>query len=305
MAIFIMLLAAVFAATANLFMRKSIDAGGSPKAFLVLQQGVSIFMAILLNPVYNSDYTWDTPIASIGLLGGFILGLMMWLLGRALQKGPPGLTFAVLNSAMIMPAVVMFLLFGFAFGHGYTLWNAFGSSCVLIGLFWAGMGSSQYINKKQWFFACFAMFFVHICYLVLLQWRALLMKDCYEATALIPFQATTQWFLPMVFVASTIFQISIFFFSPGKRSVPNKKEVLYGVLGGMFNAGCAFSMVKATEVAASWENAMIFPIFAVTVIASCNLWGQLLYRENVNWRASFLCIGGLIVGTVQWQCIFN
>lgn len=48
---------------------------------------------------------------------------------------------------------------------------------------------------------------------------------------------------------------------------------------------------------------MIFPIFSVTIILFCNLWGQWLYKEKVNWFANACCIGGILIGTVNWSAL--
>ena len=50
---------------------------------------------------------------------------------------------------------------------------------------------------------------------------------------------------------------------------------------------------------------MIFPIFAVTIILLCNLWGQKLYKEKVNWMASGLCVVGLLIGTLDWKALLK
>ncbi len=50
---------------------------------------------------------------------------------------------------------------------------------------------------------------------------------------------------------------------------------------------------------------MLFPIFSVTLIVGCNLWGKWLYKEQVHWKANAVCIGGLLLGTVDWSSIFG
>ena len=64
-------------------------------------------------------------------------------------------------------------------------------------------------------------------------------------------------------------------------------------------------MMKATEMSTSIEHAMLFPIFSVTLILGCNFWGKWLYQEEANWRANALCIGGILLGMVDWKALLG
>ena len=303
MAIIMMLIAAGLASTANFFMRRSIDAGGSTRAYLVVQLFISFLVAIYLSPVRTGEYSASLNSIVVGLGAGVLLGGMMWSLGRSLEKGPAGLTFAFLNSATVMPAIVLAIIFGTAFGHIYTVWNGVGSALVVIGLFWAGWQTTTTASKAQWATVVVAAFVLHAALLIMLQWRALLLQPDLEHP-LLPFHldpATSQWFFPMIFLAAVVIQL-ISYLHMEKRW-PNSGEILYGVLGGLVQAGATFFLVTAPEYATPVENAMIFPIFAVTVIFLTNLWSQALYKEKVNWLANSLCIAGIAVGTIDWSAI--
>ena len=112
MAIFLVLIAAVFVSISNLAMRKSVDAGGSAKAFLVFQMIVAFLVAILVNPVRTRGKLLDQcPYCGIRDRRRSGFALMLYALGRAVEKGPPGITFSILNAATVMPGLVMALLF--------------------------------------------------------------------------------------------------------------------------------------------------------------------------------------------------
>ncbi len=306
MAIMMMLIAAGLIAAANFFMRRSIDAGGSTRAYLVVQLFISFLVAIALSPARTGHWGASMPSIILGLIAGVVLGAMMWSLGRALEHGPPGLTFASLNSATVMPAVIMAILFGVAWGHTYTWWNGIGSLLVVGGLFWAGWQIDGSADKRRWATLTIAAFVLHIVLLVILQWRALMLKAPVEESGLLPFRLydeTGQWFFPMIFAAATIMQL-ISYLHKEKRW-PGSSEVMYGVLGGITNGACTFFLVTAPEKATPWENAMIFPIYAVTIIILCNLWGQAIYKERVNWLANGVCLGGLAIGTINWSSLFG
>jgi hypothetical protein len=303
MGIQLMILAALLVAVSNYCMRKSVDAGGSSKAFLAIQLFIVFLVAILLNPVRTGNYQWSNCMAAFGLSGGLILGAMMAALGRSVEKGPPGLSFAMLSSATVMPALLMALIFGAQFGYIYTWWNGLGSLIVVVGLFWAGCETAQRSSQmKKWAFFATAAFLLHVIFLVFMQWRALFINFPGENGLFLSFDvddAISQWFMPMVFLAASFMQIVTY--ATTEKRLPKRKEVLFGVLGGIANGTGTFFMICATEISTPWEHAAIFPIFSVGIIIFCNLWGQWLYREKVNWAASALCLAGILIGTLDWS----
>ena len=300
----LMLLAGVFVSLSNYFMRKSIDAGGTTKGFLMVQLFVVFLVAILLNPVRMGNYEWSGCMSLFGIAGGVVLALMMASLGRALETGPAGLTFASFSSATVMPSVVMVLVFGATFGYHYTFWNGMGSILVVLGLFWAGWQTNNSQQKNTWISFVSAAFLLHIFFLVFLSWKALFVNYPGENGLFLSFDmddAKNQWFMPMIFLTASIFQ-GVIFGTHEKRWL-KKGEALYGVLGGIANGVGTFFMIRATEVSTSLEHAMIYPIFSVCIIVLCNIWGQWLYREKVNWKATALCLIGIFIGTINWSVL--
>lgn len=304
MGIFFAVLAALLASLSNFSLRRSIDAGGSSKAYLVVQLTFSFVVMIFLNPVRTGDFEWNTLAVSLGLVGGVIFGFLMWGLGKTLEKGPPGLSFAILNTSSVMPAIVLAVLFGSAFYHPYTLSNGLGSLLVVIGLVWAGWTSAPNPHKSVWIFFAAFIFVVHTLFLVFLQWWAMVLKPELPTSFLLPFHLTTdhiQWFMPAIFFVGALIQWIIYF--ARRHRFPKGAEISYGILGGVANGACTFFLILTPQVARAWENAMIFPIFSVGVILICNGWAQLLYKEKVNWRANLISLAGLIIGTVAWQSL--
>src|SRR5690606_22409411 len=133
----------LFVALSNYCMRRSIDSGGTTKGFLMIQLFIVFLVAILLNPVRSGDYHWSNCMAWFGIAGGIVLALMMASLGRSLETGPAGLTFAALNASTVMPSILMVLFFGASFGYSYTQWNGIGSVLVVAGLFLAGWKTAK------------------------------------------------------------------------------------------------------------------------------------------------------------------
>lgn len=304
MAILLIIISSLFVSISNFFMRRSIDGGGTTKGFLVFQMLMGFWVAVLLGPVQSGHYEINFPIAFLGVIAGVILAVMLYCLGRALEKGPPGLTFSILNASTVVPGLVMAALFGAALGYPYTSSHAMGSALVLGGLFWAGRGGSSFEEKKKWIFLTLSVFALHSLLLVLFQWRALLLNQPHPEELFSLFTQETirsAWFAPFMFLSSFVFQV--IFFVKGVQRLPYPREVLYGLIGGMGNGLCTYFMIRATEVAGPLENAILFPVFSVVTILISNLWGQKLYQERVNWRACQLCAVGLVVGTVDWPSV--
>jgi len=301
----LILIAGLFVAGSNFCMRRSIDAGGTTKAFLMIQLFIVFLVAILLNPVRSGNFEWSSSMAVFGFAGGLILAFMMASLGKALESGPPGLTFAALNASTVMPSMMMALFFGGAFGYIYTLWNGVGSLLVVIGLFWAGWQAAKSEQKANWVAFVAGAFLLHVLFLIFLSWRALFIHFPNAEDLLFSFtpqDMETQWFMPMVFLAA--FVVQSFIFAKAERRFPNQKEAIYGVSGGIANGIGTFFMIRATEVATPLEHAMIYPVFSIAIILLCNMWGKWLYQEQVNWKANAVCVIGILVGTLDWKVLF-
>jgi len=294
--------AGAFVAASNYCMRRSMDAGGGTNAYLVVQFFFMCLVAILLNPVRTGEYGWNPSMGALGIVGGFVLTLLMIAIGKSLEKGPAGLSFAILSSSTVMPMIVMVLLFGSKFGYDYTFSKGLGSLCVVLGLFWAGWETFR--AKEAWKWASFALgaFFLHILFLVFMQWRALLLNHPRSQELFLSFplqEGESQWFMPMIFFTAALLQTG--YYRMTRRLPLQRSEVLFGLLGGITNGTGTFFLIRATELSTPIEHALIFPAFSVVLLILCNLWGQILYKERINWKANALCVIGLAVGTIDWQ----
>lgn len=298
------LLAAAFIAVSNLFMRRGIDAGGTSRGYLMIQMISAFFLSVLIGPVKTGSYAINGPIALLGLCAGVALALLLVALGKALERGPPGLTFSILNGAAVFPGVVMAMLFGAAFGYVYTVWHGIGSILVLGGLFWAGRGMEGLKDRKWWLIFSVVMFFSHVMLLVIFQWRALLLNTPNPeelASFFSAEQIQSQWFAPMFYLSAALIQIAIYF--KNEKGVPIRSVWLNGIGGGVTNGLCSFFLIQGTVLATGLENAIIFPLYSIGSIVFSNIWSQRLYQEKINWRAAQVCALGLFVGTVDWKAV--
>lgn len=304
MALIFALLAGMLMPFTNWTVRKSLDVGGNTKGYFVFQMLSTFLCSYLFGPVRTGDYSITLPAALAGSLAGVILCIMLFALGKALEKGPPGLTFAILSSATVLPGLLMALLFGAALGYDFRLAHAIGGILVLGGLFWAGRGLQGMKEMKLWILFSIAMFLGHLLILTLYQWRALLLNPARPAE-LFPFFSLdlmkSECFVPCMFFVSGLIQLTIFLRSEKRRF--KQGEILYGLSGGVSNFIGTTLLLGATLLAGPLENAVIYPIFSVVGIILTNAWGQRFYAEQVNWRACQLCAFGLIVGTVDWTAV--
>lgn len=295
-------IAALFTAYENFLFRRSSDNKGSTKGYLSLAFFSAFFLMIFLNPIRTGNYSFNLSICLLGFFAGAVLSFTLLSLGLALKKGPSGLSFAAMNSSSIIPAIIMAALFGAALGHSYTFYHGIGSLLVLLGLFWAGKNTSDLNNARQWMYFISLAFVLHVVFLLIMQWRVLLISS----SELSPYyrlmsmtEAKSEWFMPMIYLGAFLFQIILF--TVFEKRTFTQTEITYGLSGGLFNGSSTFFLIQATEYCTSIESYMIFPIFSVLIIIFCNLWGSYLYKEKINWKASQICMAGLIIGTVDWE----
>lgn len=302
MGIFLVLIAAAFCAGSNFCMRRSLDRGGTTRAFLVMQMSIACLVSILVGPIRTGQFSLNSSMLILGVFSGLIYSFMFESLGKALERGPAGLTFSILSAATVMPAIVMSAYFGSSFGYTYTIWHAVGSLFVLSGLFWAGRGLKGLQNLRSWMIFAASMFALHVCLLVIFQWRALLLNLPHPEELISWFtseQIQSQWFMALMYGTAMICQAYVFFTQERRRL--QAAEVTNGILGGAANGIGTFFLIWATEAASSLENAVIYPIFSVMIILFSNFWSQKVYQESVNWRACQVCALGLLIATVDWR----
>lgn len=301
MAIWLVLLSAVFAAGQNFFMRKSVDTQGSTSQYLPLQLSVSCVFVSLINLNFSALGNFDPMTFALGLFFGAIFGIFLWALGESLKWGSASLSIALVNSSSVMPAVLMAALFGSNFGHPYTVWNLLGSSLVVFGILSTASWDGGAARSKKWFPRVMLSLVSFILFSAGLQWRVLLEQGISHPLA--PFQLNPeggQYFMPAIFLSAALIQWGVYLFS--KERKPLCSDTLkVAVLGGVSNGSSMYFMICGSLIAKGWENAIYYPAFSLAVIVFCNLWGKMLYQEKIPYLPNALCLSGLIIGSVQWN----
>jgi len=220
-------------------------------------------------------------------MAGLSLGIMKLMLSRALKKGKSGLTFAAINSASVMPVfLLIFLVDKAAVDYKISLHNILGALLVVGGLFWAGW--QEALKTAKWAIFATLAFLAHIIFLVITEFRALLLRK--EATCE---RFSSEWFVPLLFAVATALH-AVLFCSREKR-LPTKKEALWGSLGGALNGVSACLFTRASEMASCRESVYIFSLFSIALIIFCNIWGRYIYHEKVHWKAALLSLSGIFI----------
>lgn len=311
MASILIILAAVLAAAVNLFTKKNLDRMGSSQGYLVMYFLFALVSAFF---IYPQIFTTQISYASffVGCAAGALNFFSMLTLMAALKWGSPGLTFAFQNSSAVLPSVLLFFLFGSEFDFTMSPMMLCGIVLVIIGLFWSSnprLGfkmeeplpvPSANNNLKKWVIFSIASFFIQGVILSIFQWNSLLINHSSPSHPLLFLNFSTEeaiWFMPGMFITASLLNAKLFFYR--ERRWFRLPEILYGAGGGLLNGGVTFLLLLSARFASPVEKGIIFPLFAVSVIAFCNIWGQKLYKERVNWMAIALCLIGVFLGSLR------
>lgn len=279
-----MTLSGLLAGLSNLCLRRHLDLKGSSQSFITTYLLLTTLVTIWLYPMQSGSYKVDALTVGVGILCGFALAGMKWMISRALQKGPSGLTFATINSISIAPSIIFVLLFNQYIDVSFNIWNVLGSILVVGGLFWATKREST-PSKREWLIFSFSGCLFYLAYLVLTQLYPSLINQLNHGEP-------NDWFLPISFGVATL----IHFFGYQERNF--QRRLTWGTVGGILNGLCAALFMHSIQMAEANENAIIIPLFTVSLITACNCWGQWLYHESVDWIANGICMLGICISTL-------
>lgn len=297
MGIALALMAGFFNSLTNFCVKKGVDIGGTAKPFFLCQILASSLFALILGPLLKGEFTIQLYPSLLGICAGVILYIMLFSLGQAVEKGAPGITFATLNSATILPGLLMASLFGTEYGFSIGLAHIIGLFFVILGLFWGVIGVKQIREKNVWMIFASIVFLFHVFLLCLFQYRAMLVK----VSGLRQFDS--EWFTPLMFLTCSSIQFITYLYSNCR--FPSRKEIVVGFAGGLTNLLCTLSLLLSSKEALPFENAVIFPAASVAGILLTNFWSQKLYSEQINWKACHLLVFGIIIGTINWKLILT
>ncbi len=290
-------LAALFTAFSNLFIRISVGRGGAAgDPFLIYRLLSSALVIVLIALSQGFPLYMDRLSSSLGIFAGSLLGSLMWLTGRSLKYGGPGLSFMVINTACMAPPLFMAILFGKEFGHVYEWKDALGALLMIGGIVVGSFREGDSKISRKWLYWISLTFIVHAVFLSYFQWRALLLKEGLPASPLLPFQCSPEGsdcFGIFLFLTAALFQL----FLPRNQVVFKKSDLLlFGIGGGFINGLGSYFMIKTTESALlPVEKTLLFPAYSILLIFLCNLWGYFIYEEKISWKGTALSSIGILI----------
>lgn len=304
MALIYAFLASLLASGVNFCLRKNLEKQKSAQGYLSSYFLFSLIVSFFFGEV-TIPSSFSLLMSSIGTLAGILNFIMMILLAYCVKLGSSGLTFAFQNSASVFPALLLFFLFGESFGFELTNAALVGFGLIILGLFLSTRIEKNHFRNRsrflKWVALILAVFLIQGTLLVLIQWRTLLFTDHQEGHFLIPWRsslADDYWFLPGFFFLPTILQL--FLFACLERRWISLREFYLGATGGVLNGGATALLFLSTKVAHPIEKMILFPLFSVSVIFLCNLWGRKIYREKIYWPGIVACLLGVLICSLKF-----
>jgi drug/metabolite transporter (DMT)-like permease len=300
---------ACLAAFANFFFRRNLEKGGTSSAFLSLYFLASLILSFAFN--HTLLMTKFSPVMTLlGCFSGFLNFMMLTLTAKSFELGPPGLTLTFQNASCIFPGLLLCLLFGPSFGFFLTPWLIVGFIFIVLGLYLSSRtygklsreaaSVSSKTNFNLWLLSVISVMLLQGLILTLFQWRVLLFNCDESAHWLIPWSCLAEedvWFIPAFFMVPALSQL--FFFWKNERRKFSLSEMIYGLISGGLNCVCTVLLLLATKTVGTLKKEMLFPLFTISVILLCNIWGMKIYKEKVNWVGIIFCILGVLIGLIQ------
>lgn len=297
---------ALLAAAANFFFRRNLEKGGTSNAFLSLYFFVSLVLSVIYQPELLLAH-FSLVLFLLGFFTGFLNFVMLSLTAKSFQIGPPGLTLTFQNAGCIFPGLFLCLIFGASFGFSLTPWIIAGLFLIVFGLFLSsrtyrklssetGSPTAKTVYGK-WLFCVIGVMSVQGLILTIFQWRVLLFRCNENPHWLIPWACLEQedvWFIPAFFLVPTVCQFFVFWKKERRKFSLN--EAIYGSTAGGLNFACTVLLLLATKSSGTLKKEMLFPLFTISVILLCNIWGMRVYKEKVNWIGISVCVAGVLVG---------
>jgi hypothetical protein len=303
-----LLSSASLASMENYLFRRSLEKGAAPNAYLSLYYLVSLLVSLILYPKWL-DAQFSPVIALLGCIAGFLNFLMLKLTAKSFELGPPGLTITFQNASCIFPGLLLCLVFGSQLGFILTPRLVTGFGLIIVGLYISSFTFGKVSNAtamvqsnanfRKWLLYAVSVMLLQGSILTLFQWRVLLFYPLESSHWLIPWSCSAEedvWFIPAFFLVPALCQF--FLFWKGEKRKFSLSEMRYGSISGGLNCICTILLLLATKTDGILKKEMLFPIFTVSVILICNLWGMKSYKEKVNWKGIIICILGVLIGLI-------
>lgn len=294
MAFLLAFCASGFDAIANFLFKR--NAHFSAACYLLASYLGSYFVLLCLEPNFFK-VAFSIEMFSLGLFGGAFLVLMMLCAHRALKFGPSGLTFAFQISGSVFAIPTLYMVLGPTSGFIMSSATLYGLLFVLVGLFLAAKKNEQVSYNFSWISAAFLLFVIQTLLFILMHWRTLAFSN-YEQ-GILGFRCTPEqdiWYTQGLYLSACICQVTVVIIT---KAQANRKTWLQGALGGIINGIGTLLILVSTTKGSIIEKPLLFPVYAVSLMALCNLWSRFFYQEKINWGAYAACSLGILLASLE------
>ncbi|MCH9627678.1 MAG: hypothetical protein S4CHLAM2_13200 [Chlamydiales bacterium] len=224
----------------------------------------------------------------------------MYCTTRSMSTGPASLVLSVQNACCVLPALLMTWIFGAQFGYTFNMWNLIGTGCVALGLFFAFSPSMLSLKSPQFIISLGLLVTFQVIFFLFFQWIALMQQKNTNVHPLLFRQLSQEeasLFLPICFFSAFVMNWGMqkrrhFFDS----SLSPRQHILLGIMGGTAAAlGGKFLELSTRAAYTPNENALLFPLLAVSQVGLCSLWGRYFFAEKMVWPALAVSLLGLFI----------
>ncbi len=298
MVLLFVLAASLGVGLSNLALRKYLDRGGESFQYFAIQLPV-IFLISLLSVKQADLLHAHAFLLAWSILSGLLFYALMHFIGRAVQSGPAGLTFAVLNASTVFPAALMALWPGKQFGFSYELMQVLGAALIVGTLFFSVRQEMKEAKELRWALYTGALFLTHILLLLAMQWRGLWIQHEMAprfGTQITPLEANSTLYMPLMFLTASICQLA----AVGPKNIFKipVSAWRFGPLGAIANGVGTFCLLLALRHAQGISAVILYPLYGVATLLFCNFWARYLYREKVRWGMLTLCSAGILLASI-------
>ena len=259
-------LAVLFGTMQGIAYKAAAQAGCRRFHIIAVERSV-IVLIMALYSLKSAGFELNTTVALIGLAAGICVFVARWLLLKALAIGSAGTTWAMLQLSISIPVLASIFLWGeiprFHQGIGLIL--------VPVGVILmrktGGTVRDPATDKKQraWLKYILACFFAEGAGGL-----------CLKAVSVLNLAGSRNMFILIMCFTAVVLCAAVLF---GQRSLPNRKELSYGSLAGIFVGPCAIFWLRGIL---SVPAIIFFPVVTASVIVLISVLSRLIWKERMT-----------------------
>ena len=259
-------LAVLFGTMQGIAYKAAAQAGCRRFHVIAVERSV-IVLIMALYSLKSAGFELNTTVALIGLAAGICVFVARWLLLKALAIGNAGTTWAVLHLSISIPVLASIFLWGEVPRPHQVIGLILVPVGVILMREMGGTVPDPTSGRKQraWVKYILACFFAEgACGL------------CFKAVSVLNLAESRNMFILILCFVAVVLCAAVLL---GQRSLPNRKELSYGGLAGIFVGPCAIFWVRGIL---SVPAIIFFPVFTASVIMLVAVLSRLIWKERMT-----------------------